>query len=149
MAPPPRTAARSREIDPVMLKAASIAEQRALPHGTSRCWHYVKEALVAAGSVTSYPQTAYAKDAGRELVDHFGFVRLSVRNPEDAPVGAVVVYGGAGAGHVEMRTPHGYASDYRCPNPSFLPFIGAYARVTGHHHNLDTAQLGIPATPGS
>ncbi len=48
-------------IDPVMLKAGSIAERRAQPHSTLLCWRYVKEALVAAGSVDSYPQSSFAK----------------------------------------------------------------------------------------
>jgi hypothetical protein len=143
----PRFASRNADIDPVMYKAASIAEQRALPHGILKCWHYVKEALVAAGSVSSYPQTVYAKDAGHELVAHYGFVRLPVRSPERAPVGAVCVYSGyGGAGHVEIRTARGFASDYLCSRPAALPFLGAYARVTARH---DTAQVGIPATPGS
>jgi hypothetical protein len=143
----PRIVSRNGDIDPVMYKAASIAEQRALPHGILRCWHYVKEALVAAGSVSSYPQTVYAKDAGHELVERYGFVRLPVRSPERAPVGAVCVYSGCGgAGHVEIRTARGFASDYLCSRPAALPFLGAYTRLTPRH---DTAQVGIPATPGS
>jgi hypothetical protein len=147
-APPsaPRVSARNAEIDPVMLKAASIAEHRALPHGTFQCWHYVKEALVAAGGVNSFPQTEYAKDAGRDLVAHYGFVKLPVRNAERAPVGAVLVYGGHGAGHVEMRTARGFTSDCICVRPAGLPFLGAYARVAPHR---DTAQAAISATPGS
>jgi hypothetical protein len=142
-----RYASRNADIDPVMYKAASIAEQRALPHGILRCWRYVKEALVAAGSVSSYPQTAYAKDAGHELVERYGFVRLPVRSPERAPIGAVCVYSGCGvAGHVEIRTARGFASDYLSSRPAALPFLGAYARVTTRH---ETAQVAITATPGS
>jgi hypothetical protein len=116
-------------IDPVMLKAGNIAEQRALPHSTMRCWRFVKEALVAAGSVSSYPQTTYAKQAGDELVHTYGFVRLAVRCAAQAPVGSVIVYGGKGPGHVELRTASGFVSDFYHRSPSNMPFIGAYTRV--------------------
>jgi len=148
---PPLAAVRSSEIDPVMLKAANIAEHRALPRSTSLCWRYVKEALVAAGGVPSYPQTVYAKDAGRDLVQHYGFVQLPVRNAEYAPVGSVLVYGGRGAGHVEMRTVHGFVSDYCCNQPADLPFLGAFTRLSGHHRGTETAQVTVPVgiAPGS
>ena len=59
-------------LDPRLLRAASIADDRAHAHSKARCWHYVKEALVAAGAVSSYPRTAYACQAGQEL----GHLRL-------------------------------------------------------------------------
>jgi hypothetical protein len=117
-----------------MIKAGTIAEHRALPHGTNFCWRYVKEALLAAGSVTSYPKTAYAREAGRELVENYGFVKLPVSRPDRAPVGSVLVYGGSVAGHVELRTSHGFVSDFRCSRPSTLPFIGAFTRLGGQPH---------------
>ncbi|MEP6668607.1 MAG: hypothetical protein ABJF10_05605 [Chthoniobacter sp.] len=126
---PVPTAIRDAAINPVMLKAGSIAEHRAEPHSTRLCWRYVKEALVASGSVDSYPQSTFAKQAGSELVNKYGFVKLPVRSAARAPIGSVIVYGGAGPGHVELRTSAGYVSDYRCAWPSGLPFIGAYARV--------------------
>ena len=55
-------------IDPKLRRAATIAEERARAHSLSKCWHYVKEALVAAGVVKSRPQTSLAKQAGQELV---------------------------------------------------------------------------------
>src|SRR2546430_3484881 len=76
------------------MRAASIAEERARSRSGLRCWHYVKEALVAAGVIHSYPKTEYAKDAGHELVSDYGFKKLPVRDPFKAPVGAVLVYGG-------------------------------------------------------
>jgi len=148
MAPPP-AAVHNADIDPVMLKAASIAEQRALPHGTSLCWRYVKEALVAAGGVSSYPQTAYARDAGRELVERYGFVQLPVHSAARAPVGSVLVYGGPGVGHVELRTARGFASDFRARRPARLPFIGAYTRLSGHRHGTETAQVIAAIASGS
>lgn len=139
---PAPTARRDASIDPVMLKAGSIAEQRALPRSTMRCWRFVKEALVAAGSVSSYPQTPYAKQAGDELVRNYGFVRLSVRCAAQAPVGSVIVYGGAGAGHVELRTARGFVSDFYHRSPSNMPFIGAYARMEKRTRQIQTAQVG-------
>lgn len=139
---PAPAAVRNDSIDPVMLKAGSIAEQRALPRSTMRCWRFVKEALVAAGSVSSYPQTAYAKQAGDELVRNYGFVRLSVRCAAQAPVGSVIVYGGAGPGHVELRTARGFVSDFYHCQPSNMPFIGAYARMEKHTKQIQTAQVG-------
>ena len=112
-----------------MYKAASIAEQHALPHGTLKCWHYVKEALVAAGSVSSYPQTVYAKDAGHELVERYGFVRLPVRSPRarlgrrcvrpTAVTVAPAMWKSAWLVDSPAITP--------CSRPAALPFLGAYA----------------------
>ena len=123
------TAVQDARVAPVMLRASVIANQRALSHSTLKCWRFVKTALLQAGSVASYPQTVYAKQAGRELVQDYGFVKLAVRNPSRAPVGSVLVYGGRGAGHVELRTTTGFVSDYRSRKPAGLPFIGAFAKV--------------------
>lgn len=112
-----------------MIAAASFAEAAAERRSTLRCWRYVKRALVKSKAVSSYPQTVYAKQAARELQSSYGFRRLPVRNPFDAPIGSVLVYGGRGAGHVEIRTPHGYVSDYASRRPCSLPFIGAYAQT--------------------
>jgi len=132
-----------------MIKAGSIAEQRALSHSSSRCWRYVKEALLAAGGVSSYPHTAYAREAGAELVHNYGFVRLAVSSADRAPVGSVLVYGGAGAGHVELRTARGFVSDYCCNRPANLPFIGAYTRLEKRHKEIQTAQIAAPVASGS
>lgn len=116
-------------LDPRLARAATIAEERAHAHSRSRCWRYVKEALLASGAVDSYPQTAYARQAGDELVNRYGFKRLAVRDPYQAPIGAVLVYGsGRAAGHVEIRTAHGFVSDFRTPTPSRRPLIGIYAK---------------------
>jgi hypothetical protein len=119
------------QLDPLLIRAATIAEERANAHSKSRCWHYVKEALVASGAVSSYPRSEYAREAGDELVRSFGFVRLSVRDPYQAPVGSVLVYGsGRSAGHVEIRTATGFASDFRAATPSRRPLIGVYAKIS-------------------
>jgi hypothetical protein len=89
----------------------------------------VKEALVAAGVVKSRPQTTLAKQAGQELVKDYGFKKLPVSNPYEAPVGSVLVYGAnRAAGHVEIRTENGFASDFRSKTPSRRPLIGVFAK---------------------
>ena len=138
-APAPR-AVMNPDIDPVMVKAGDIAESRALSHSTLFCWRFVKEALLKAGGVASYPQTTCARDAGRDLVENYGFVKLAVRSAAQAPVGSVLVYSGNGAGHVELRTAHGFVSDYRSRRPSSLHFLGAYTRMDGHSRSVRTAE---------
>ena len=116
-------------INPKLLKAATIAEERAHAHSREQCWHYVKEALVAAGVIGSYPKTVNAKDAARELVGIYGFKRLPVHDPYKAPVGSVLVYNARnGAGHVEIRTKSGFASDFRSRIPSPRPLIGVFTK---------------------
>lgn len=118
-----------RGLDPKLMRAATIAEERANAHSREQCWHYVKEALLASGAVNSYPKTVYAKEAGKELAGNYGFKKLSVRDPYKAPVGAVLVYGGSkGAGHVELRTKSGFVSDFRSKIPSPRPLIGVYTK---------------------
>ena len=119
-----------RQIDPKLLCAATIAEERAHAHSRSLCWHYVKDALLASGVVDSRPKTEYASDAAHELVTNYGFKKLAVRDPFAAPVGSVLVYGPhPGAGHVEFRTKNGFVSDFRSPTPSRRPLIGVYAKL--------------------
>jgi hypothetical protein len=118
-----------KSIDPKLMHAATIAEERAHAHSRSRCWQYVKEALLASGIIHSYPKTAYAKEAGQELVNQYGFKKLSVRDPYKAPVGSVLVYGASkAAGHVEIRTKDGFVSDFRSKIPSPRPLIGVFAK---------------------
>jgi hypothetical protein len=116
-------------IDPKLRRAATIAEERAHAHSLSKCWHFVKEALVAAGVVKSRPQTTMAKQAGQELVNSYGFKKLPVSNPYEAPVGSVLVYGAKrAAGHVEIRTENGFVSDFRSKIPSRRPLLGVFAK---------------------
>ena len=117
-------------VDPKLRRAATIAEDRAHAHSREQCWHYVKEALVASGAVSSYPKSVYAKEAGKELVNNYGFKKLSVRDPYKAPLGSVLVYNNKkGAGHVEIRTKGGFASDFRSKIPSPRPLIGVYTKL--------------------
>jgi hypothetical protein len=74
------------KIDPKLRRAATIAEERARAHSLSKCWRYVKEALVAAGVVKSRPQTPLAKQAGQELVNNYGFKKLRERFRQRFPL---------------------------------------------------------------
>lgn len=117
-------------VDSKLKRAATIAEERAHAHSREQCWHYVKEALLASGAVSSYPKSVYAKDAAKELVSNYGFKKISVRDPYKAPVGSVLVYNAKnGAGHVEIRTKSGFASDFRSKIPSPRPLIGVYTKL--------------------
>jgi hypothetical protein len=118
-------------LDPKLMRAATIAEERANARSRSQCWHYVKEALLSAGVVNSYPKTAYAIEAGRELVRDYGFRRLSIHDPYAAPVGAILVYGTRrNGGHVEIRTEDGFASDYHSKRPRYYPLVAVYAKFS-------------------
>jgi hypothetical protein len=119
-----------RHIDGRLMQAASIAEERAHAHSRSRCWHYVKEALLASGVIDSRPKSELARDAAQELVSNYGFKRLSVTDPFSAPVGSVLVYGTSrSVGHVEIRTKDGFVSDFRSKIPSRRPLLGVYAKL--------------------
>jgi hypothetical protein len=117
-----------RQYDPRMIRAAQIARERAKPKMTWYCWRYVKNALLASGLVSSRPTSAWAKQAGAELCARYGFVRLPISDPMKAPVGAVVVYGGPDAGHVELRTEKGFVSDFFSPTPYPRPLVGVYVK---------------------
>ena len=114
--------------DARMIHAAQIAKQRAHPQMTWHCWKYVKDALLAANVVTSRPTSAWAKDAGDELCRKYGFTKLRLSNPYKAPVGAVVVYGGPDAGHVEIRTAEGFVSDFTSRTAYPRPLVGVYVK---------------------
>jgi hypothetical protein len=116
-------------MNPTLMRAATIAQERAHAHSKMRCWHYVKEALVASGAVDSRPKTALAKQAADELVRDYGFKKLSIQDPFKAPIGSILVYNARGAaGHVEIRTKNGFVSDFRSNTPSKRPLIGVYAK---------------------
>ena len=118
----------SLRYDSRMIRAAQIAQERAHPHMTWHCWKYVKDALLAAQVVNSRPTSAWAKDAGVELCQKYGFTKLNINDPYKAPVGAVVVYGGQDAGHVEIRTEHGFVSDFQSNTAYPRPLVGIYVK---------------------
>jgi hypothetical protein len=119
-------------LDSRLRKAATFAQERAHAKTKARCWRYVKQALVAAGVVNSYPKTNYAFQAGEELVRDYGFRKLPMRDPYSAPVGAVIVYGkgSGGAGHVEIRTKDGFVSDYHSKNRCYYPVLAVYGKFS-------------------
>ena len=114
--------------DQRMVHAAEIAAARARGHSTSRCWHYVKDALLASQIIPTRPKTEYAKQAAGELTKDYGFQRIKETNPYKAPLGSVLVYGGKGAGHVELRTRLGFVSDFVSLKPSPRPLIGIFVK---------------------
>lgn len=114
--------------DERMVEAARLAEQSARRRSINRCWRFVKRALKAAEVIACYPQTALAKHAATELPERYGFKELDVTDPHEAPVGAVLVYGGRGAGHVEIRTETGFVSDHASLKPSPRPLIGVFVK---------------------
>jgi len=123
------TAKVDPRVNPKLMRAATIAQERAHAHSKSRCWHYVKEALMASGIIDERPKTALAKQAADELVRTYGFKKLPIRDPFAAPLGSVLVYNARGAaGHVEIRTKDGFVSDFRSKTPSKRPLIGVYAK---------------------
>jgi hypothetical protein len=118
-----------RQLDPKLMRAATIAEERAHAHSRRQCWHAVKDALLASGVISSRPTTAYAKQAGQELVNNYGFRKLAVNDPYQAPVGSVLVYNAnRAAGHVEIRTKDGFASDFLSKKPSRRPLLGVFVK---------------------
>ena len=119
-----------KHIDRKLMYAATIAQERAHAHSRSRCWHYVKEALLASGVINSRPQSELAKEAAQDLVNNYGFKKLPVRDPFAAPIGSVLVYGAnRAAGHVEIRTRDGFVSDFCSKTPSPRPLLGVYAKL--------------------
>ena len=128
-------ATTDRHLDPKLMRAASIAEERAHAHSRSMCWHYVKEALLASGVIDSRPKSELARDAAQDLVANYGFKKLSVRDPFAAPIGSVLVYGTSrSVGHVEIRTKDGVVSDFRSPTPSKMAWTRGAAVMTRRRH---------------
>lgn len=118
----------SFKYDKRMLAAAEIASARASRSPKYLCWRHVKVALLRANVIDSYPKTVYAKQAAGELQASFGFRKLPLKDPYQAPKGAVLVYGGSGPGHIEFRSEKGFVSDFVSLRPSHLPLIGIYVK---------------------
>lgn len=115
-------------LDPKLAHAATLAEERSNAHSKGACWHYVKHALFSSGIINSYPKTAYAAEAGDELMRSYGFKRMPIRDPYAAPIGAVLVYGNRNHGHVEIRTKTGFVSDYESKYHCSYPLIAVYGK---------------------
>src|SRR5205814_9165562 len=98
-------------------------------HPSRQSRHAVKESLLTSGVISSRPRTEYAKQAGQELVNNYGFRKLPVTDPYQAPVGSVLVYNAnRAAGHVEIRTNDGFVSDFRSKTPSRRPLLGIFVK---------------------
>lgn len=123
---PHRAPAVSVNYDKRMQSATRIVNSNARRHSQRKCWRAVKNALVKAKVVSKRPTTRYAKQAGRELERKYNFKKLKLKDPKQAPIGAILVYGGRGAGHVEIRTKRGYVSDFASSRPSRRPLLGIY-----------------------
>jgi len=117
-------------LDPRLCKAATIAEEHANARPRARCWRYVKEALLAAGVIDSYPKSNYASEAGEELVRCYGFTQLKVHDQFAAPIGAVLVFGHGAESHVVIRTKTGFASDYWTKNRCKYPLVAVYGKFS-------------------
>ncbi len=117
-------------LDPRLRKAATIAQERANARSKSRCWQYVKTALVESGAIDSYPKSNYATQAGDELVRSYGFKKLPIHDQYAAPVGSVLVFGHGTAGHVVIRTKTGFVSDYWTSNRCKYPLVAVYAKFS-------------------
>ncbi|HEX4640680.1 MAG TPA: hypothetical protein VH252_04800 [Chthoniobacterales bacterium] len=117
-------------LDPRLRKAATIAQERANARSKSRCWQYVKTALVESGVIKSYPKTNYATQAGDELVQNYGFKRLPIHDQYAAPLGSVLVFGHGTEGHVVIRTKTGFVSDYWTKNRCKYPLVAVYGKFS-------------------
>lgn len=108
------------------------------PGSGSLCWRYVKFGLIGGGFIRSNPGGVHAKDAGTQLrAAGFRNLRSDPRfanmTPEQAPLGAVLVYSGGDSGHIEVKAgPNEYLSDFRASESinHRLPrrLIGVYIR---------------------
>lgn len=123
-------AAVDPRLDPRLRRAATIAQERANARSRSRCWQYVKTALVESGVINSYPKTNYATQAGDELVQSYGFKRLPIHDQFAAPVGSVLVFGHGTEGHVVIRTKTGFVSDYWTKNRCKYPLVAVYGKFS-------------------
>ena len=117
-------------LDPRLRKAATIAQERANARSKSRCWQYVKTALVESGVIDSYPKSNWATQAGEELVQNYGFKKLPIHDQFAAPLGAVLVFGHGTEGHVVIRTKTGFVSDYWTGNRCKYPLVAVYGKFS-------------------
>jgi hypothetical protein len=94
---------------------------------TGFCFRYVKKALIDAGLVNDRSgKPYYLPGASPQLAGPTfkkqGFTNLletpyarQIKSAYDAPVGAILIYGGGKWGHAEIRTADGFISDYFNP----------------------------------
>jgi hypothetical protein len=131
--PNPRSAPLNQGVSSELRLAAGYCQVHTFAKKPQKlCWKRIKEALLRANVISSYPQSSYAYQAGDELVARYGFRKIAVLSPYDAPVGSILVYRdngeGGGFGHAEFRTPHGFTSDYTSPYPCKFKLTGVYIK---------------------
>lgn len=81
------------------------------------CSRYVDQFLVQMGCMKS---RVYSDAAGMKRgLENKGFKNIGSLDVCDAKIGDVIVYGGGGYGHIEIKTPRGYLSDYLVDIPRF------------------------------
>ena len=117
------------QIDPKLRRAATIAEERARAHSLRKCWCFVKGSACCCGRSEIAAANTPCETSRPGAGNNYGFKKLPVSNPYEAPVGSVLVYGAkSAAGHVEIRTETGFVSDFRSQTPSRRPLIGVFAK---------------------
>src|SRR5579885_579065 len=85
--PAPEISTTINTYDNQMIQAGQIAEASARSRSHRHCWRAVKSAMLEANVLDDRPTTKYAKQAGAELEEKFGFKKLDVSDPYDAPIG--------------------------------------------------------------
>ena len=118
--------------------------QTALNHATEysrrRCWLFVRKAIESSGMVP--PGTVLSGTTPRDHIHkleaaHFRNILDSnlKAHPEDAPVGSILIYEKTGQpnapGDAQIRTEHGYVSDFYWPTAFFHQTTGQSHRVIG------------------
>lgn len=118
------------DADPMVSKYSnSTAVKNMISYGMShkagsikhRCYHYVKDALTKGHPpiLSSRPPSVPAKNAMFELKQE-GMINMMedprykdlIKDPSDAPKGAVLVYSNQGLGHIEIKTGDGSSGGY-------------------------------------
>ncbi len=101
--------------------------------GPGKCYTGVKAALAAAGLVPHKKIGGEAALSAKETLKEFNFInlmeephKLSITNPSQAPLGAILVYSSGkkcrnskikDCGHIEIRTDKGFISDFFSTEP--------------------------------
>ena len=116
-------------LDPRLRRAATIAQDRANARSKSRCWRYVKEALVASGVIDSYPKTNYASQAGEVWCGIMGShgCRSAINFGADRRGARFWPWHES---HVVIRTKTGFASDYWTKNRCKYPLVAVYGKFS-------------------
>ncbi|QJE02483.1 LysM peptidoglycan-binding domain-containing protein [Massilia forsythiae] len=111
--------------------AIAYAMKHKEPKSVHLCLKYVKRALFASKAIRSYPGIIAAKDFGPFLGKE-GFDNLLESKPganlKNAPIGSIIIYrpvemqayhGKTIYGHIEIKTEHGYVSDFFTERPTY------------------------------